>query len=51
MLDYTRTEHMIKNRFKSITTKVMLEKGISEEEAVGAIIRNLQRKQEIGIQE
>lgn len=42
---------MIKNRYKSLTTKVMQERNLREAEAAAFVLKNLQRKKEIGIEE
>ena len=43
-MNETRTEHMIKNRYKSLTTKVMAERGVGEDEAGKIILANLHGK-------
>lgn len=44
-LDKVRTEHMIKNRYKSLTTKLMQERKMTEKQAAAHILKNLQKKE------
>lgn len=44
LLNHSRTEHMIKNRYKSLISKAVQEKNISESEATSLIIEDLKAK-------